>query len=153
MYKLPQDIFACIVKYAPLISIDLIVENNKGFFLLGKRKNQPAKGFYFVPGGRILKGETIKQAFKRISNEELGIDLKFKNAIFLGVYEHFYRNSFVSENIPTHYIVLAYKIKINNNLQNLPKEQHSHYKWFSKEEILESKDVHYYTKLYFKEAI
>jgi len=153
MQKLPENIFTCVVKYTPLISIDFIIENEKGFFLLGKRKNPPAKGFYFVPGGRILKGETLKQAFERISNQELGIKLNIEKAKFLGVYEHFYHNSFISEKVSTHYIVLAYKLKLINSLNNLPKDQHFNYKWFSRQELLESKEVHYYTKLYFKEAV
>ena len=43
--------------------------------LLGKRKNPPAKNFFFVPGGRIFKSELKKHAFKRILKNELGFSL------------------------------------------------------------------------------
>ncbi|MEG1251614.1 MAG: NUDIX domain-containing protein, partial [Citrobacter sp.] len=63
--ELPLDIFQTIVQNTPLISIDFIVKNERDEVLLGKRVNKPAKGYWFVPGGRIFKNETIFQAFKR----------------------------------------------------------------------------------------
>lgn len=53
---LSQEDFATVVRSTPLISIDLIVENERGEFLLGKRTNRPAQGFWFVPGGRVAEG-------------------------------------------------------------------------------------------------
>lgn len=41
---------------APLVSFDLIIRDPDGRALLRLRTNDPAKGFYFVPGGRILEG-------------------------------------------------------------------------------------------------
>jgi hypothetical protein len=40
---------------APLVSIDLIIRDNADRVLLGLRNNEPAKGYFFVPGGIILK--------------------------------------------------------------------------------------------------
>ena len=60
----------------PLISIDLLVQNEHGEYLLGLRNNRPAQGYWFVPGGRVLKNETLDGAFKRLTFEELGIELK-----------------------------------------------------------------------------
>ena len=54
-----------VIKHTPLVSIDLIVRNGKDQILVGLRTNEPAKGFWFVPGGRILKNERITEAFKR----------------------------------------------------------------------------------------
>ena len=56
-----------IIDATPLVSVDLIIENRLKQILLGKRVNRPAQGYWFVPGGRILKNETIKDAIKRIS--------------------------------------------------------------------------------------
>ncbi len=148
MGKLPLEIFKCIVNYTPLISIDLIVENKYGQLLFGKRINEPAKGYYFVPGGRILKDETLTEAFRRITYEELGKSFAIEKAKFIGVYEHFYNNSFVGDEISTHYIVLAYKIKLDKNLE-LPNYQHENYKWLTKEEIIKDKEIHPYSKAYF----
>jgi len=149
-------IFECVVRNAPLISIDLIVETKGELFLLGKRKNPPAKGFFFVPGGRILKSERLELAFKRIVRAELNIPFSINEAKFLGVFEHFYNENFLgNENFGTHYIVLAYHIKLSHsiNLKKLPQEQHEIYSLFKKSEILSNNMVHPYTKIYFKEVL
>lgn len=61
--KLDQSLFKTIVANTPLISIDLIIRNESGMALLGQRLNQPAQGYWFVPGGRIFKDENFSQAF------------------------------------------------------------------------------------------
>ena len=63
---LTQDTFKTIVASTPLISIDLLVLDPQNNVLLGKRVNRPAQGFWFVPGGRVLKDESIEQAFIRL---------------------------------------------------------------------------------------
>ncbi|HFO3809399.1 TPA: GDP-mannose mannosyl hydrolase, partial [Escherichia coli] len=87
-----------VVRYAPLISIDLIIENEYGEFLLGKRCNRPAQGYWFVPGGRIYKNETFKQAFCRITEKEIGVKIDIKLGAFYGVWQHFYKDNFSTEN-------------------------------------------------------
>ena len=145
---LDEEKFKCVIKYAPLVSIDLIVKNRDGKVLLGRRKNRPAKDFLFVPGGRILKGETIVEAFKRITLTELGREVSFSVAEFMGVFEHFYEDSFFGIDITTHYVVLAYKLMDLDNLK-LSDSQHTEYIWLSTKEILGREDVHQYTKAYF----
>ena len=49
---LSDDDFAHIVRYAPLVSIDLIVRDLEENVLLGLRANEPAKNTYFVPRRR-----------------------------------------------------------------------------------------------------
>lgn len=53
-----DDEFAHIVRLAPLVSIDLIIRAAKQNVLVALRTNEPARGVYFVPGGRIRKDET-----------------------------------------------------------------------------------------------
>jgi colanic acid biosynthesis protein WcaH len=53
--RLNDDTFKTIARNAPLISIDLIIRDASGRVLVGMRTNEPAKGFYFVPGGAIRK--------------------------------------------------------------------------------------------------
>ncbi|HAT2422693.1 TPA: GDP-mannose mannosyl hydrolase, partial [Citrobacter freundii] len=76
-----------VVRSAPLISIDLIIENEDGEFLLGKRCNRPAQGYWFVPGGRIYKDETFKEAFSRITEKEIGVNLDIKLGTFYGIWQ------------------------------------------------------------------
>jgi colanic acid biosynthesis protein WcaH len=148
--QLGHDQFAEVVKKTPLVSIDLIVNDDRGRILLGLRKNEPAKGYWFVPGGRILKDERIPQGFERITRNELGIRLPYEDAKFLGVFEHLYPNNFTeNQNFSTHYVVLAHRIEINKDSLNLPNDQHSKYKWLALEAICKDRKVHPYVKAYF----
>jgi hypothetical protein len=63
--------FLHVVHGSPLVSIDLIARRPDGAVLLGYRRNRPAQGFWFVPGGRILKGERMAEALVRILWREL----------------------------------------------------------------------------------
>ena len=72
-----------VIKKTPLVAIDLILKNNLNEVLLGLRNNEPAKNFWFVPGGRILIRERISDSFQRIVREELGTNLSFNDATFL----------------------------------------------------------------------
>ena len=57
---LSKSDFSIVISKTPLIAIDLCIVKDKKI-LLGKRINPPAKDFFFVPGSRILKDETIKK--------------------------------------------------------------------------------------------
>lgn len=140
--------FTDLIENAPLVSLDLIVRQREGI-LLGKRVNRPAQGYWFVPGGRIYKNESLAEAFSRIALKELGIHSRLDQALFKGVYEHFYADSFVSETISTHYIVMAYEINAPVDSENLPLSEHLQYAYFDVTQLLSSGDVHTYTKNYF----
>ncbi|EJG0972888.1 GDP-mannose mannosyl hydrolase [Vibrio parahaemolyticus] len=143
------NIFKTVVASTPLISIDLVVKSSEGKVLLGSRKNRPAKGFWFVPGGRILKDEKLDVAFQRLTRSELGEAFALSKADFIGVYEHLYEDNFSGEPFSTHCIVLGYELIWKGELSDLPLEQHSRYQWWDVNELLTSKDVHCNTKAYF----
>lgn len=145
---LPLDTFKTVIASTPLISIDLVVKNSQEQILLGKRMNRPAQGFWFVPGGRVLKDEQLDVAFERLLMSELAIDKQ--NAKFLGVYQHFYTDNVTEDDFSTHYIVLAYEIIFNGSDSKLPVSQHNEYHWFSQAELLKNNEVHLHTKWYFQ---
>lgn len=70
---LTDETFRTVLASTPLVSIDLVVENSAGEILLGQRLNRPAQGFWFVPGGRIQKSESLDAAFRRLTRGELGL--------------------------------------------------------------------------------
>lgn len=153
---LDDKVFKTVVEAAPLVSVDFIVERNNKF-LLGRRINKPAQNYFFTVGGRVNKNETIKNAMSRIAKDELNIELFGSisprgvklNPRFMGVFEHFYDDG-IYEKVSTHYINLAYKLKVGNVL-NLPTKQHNQYQWFSIDKLLESEQVHKNVKDYFKD--
>jgi colanic acid biosynthesis protein WcaH len=153
MSALSSQDFLHIVKHTPLVSIDLIIVEPAGHILLGKRINSPARGYWFVPGGRIRKDEKFADAFTRIAMNETGLDVSIDKAEFMGVYEHIYpgENYTNEAGFGTHYIVNAYRIMVDTKLHRLPREQHTDYWWASENEINYSPNVHQNTKNYFND--
>ena len=147
---LPLDTFKTIIQHTPLVSIDLVVENEQGEILLGCRNNRPAKGYWFVPGGRILKDESLAAAFKRLTLHELGKELCLSDAQFIGPFEHFYTDNVTTEAFTTHYVVLAYRLSVNASELNLPLDQHSRYAWMTIDHLLAHEKVHRHTRWYFE---
>ena len=151
--KLNYEDLAEVVRLAPLVSIDLIIENSKGQVLVGMRNNEPTKGFWFVPGGRILKNETIAEAFERVSKAELGLDANYNDAEFVGAFDHIYDTNFAQQQgFGTHYVVLAHRIKLNDEVDITADDQHSELLWLDKNELLNNEKVHPHTKAYFQQA-
>lgn len=148
MSFLEKGVFTTVIDSTPLVSIDLLIENSNGEVLLGYRNNRPAKGYWFVPGGRILKDESMNEAFKRLTLAELGSVVERKDAVFLGPYEHFYTDYVFGEGVSTHYVVLGYKIVCDLDISALPSVQHNDYQWFTKSEMLASDTVHKHSKWY-----
>ncbi|MDQ6954218.1 MAG: GDP-mannose mannosyl hydrolase [Mariprofundaceae bacterium] len=145
---LSKDIFKMVIEHAPLFAMDLVIINDEEKILLGKRSNNPAKGFWFVPGGRVFKNESLDQAFRRISSNELGVALKRSNGTFLGLFEHFYDDSVFGSGISTHYINATHALRANIDLANLPQSQHQEYVWMSVNEMQKNDDVHQYSKVF-----
>ena len=140
-----------IIEATPLVSIDLIIRNPSEKVLLGKRINRPAKGYWFVPGGRIIKNETIVHALKRISLTEMGQDLSTEAHSLLGAYDHIYEDNFLNvDGINTHYVVLAFSILLQQEIDVNPDEQHSDLQWWEIDKLLKDPTVHHNTKAYFR---
>lgn len=147
---LTNNEFKEVIKLTPLVAIDMIFEyNNK--ILLGERKNEPAKGYYFIPGGRILKNETLDEAFNRLSFIELGIKLNKEDFKFHMNTQHIYDNNFFNNDFNTHYICLCYKHKLSNeNFKNINlNNQHNGVVYMDISELLKYDLVHVNTKKYF----
>lgn len=148
--RLSEDDFLTVVSHTPLISIDLVVRNRAGEVLLGLRKNEPAKGYWFVPGGRIYKGERLENALHRICREELGHIGGGEHPAFIGIFEHFYDTNFAQRpGVTTHYIVLGYQLSWTSEDMSFNRAQHHAYQWVDVETLLARDDIHPNTKMFF----
>lgn len=83
--RLPSREYRAILRRVPILCVDGIIVNRRGQFLLVKRRNEPFQDRWWVPGGRVLKGETLERAFRRKMREELGIPVKILGPV--GYYE------------------------------------------------------------------
>lgn len=151
--RLDPESFARVVEDAPLVSIDLVIRDSSERILIGLRGNEPARGWWFVPGGRIRKNESVADAFVRISMAELGLTRSLNDARFLGYFENFYAtNPSGTKGSGTHYVVLAFEIRVEETNLTLPDEQHGQWRWQDFRALLEDERVHHYTKDLAREA-
>lgn len=137
-----------VIGLTPLVSVDLVVRNDKEEVLLGYRTNRPAKDCWFVPGGRINKNERLQNALKRISLAELGLALEKGDLI--GAFDHIYDDNFRGvEGVGTHYVVVAVACRLPRGASIAADAQHSEMRWWPVDELLAHPQVHPNTKLYF----
>jgi len=85
MSLIPVDRYKKILEDLPIYCVDIIIKNDQEEYLLIKRKNEPKKGEWWVIGGRVLKGETAKEAVIRKVQQE--VNLKVRDIKPIGFYE------------------------------------------------------------------
>lgn len=148
---LPASIFEQVIRFAPLVSIDLIITDRDDKVLLGERLNRPAKGYKFVPGGHIRKNEKLNEALNRISMDEIGCEVLSPG--LLGIYDHIYDDNYFNDiEFNTHYVVLAIHARMPNQEPeeaDQSSKQHSEYCWLSVNDLLADSTVHQNVKNYF----
>ncbi|WP_251342882.1 GDP-mannose mannosyl hydrolase [Haloplanus halophilus] len=105
---IPDDDWRTIVANVPIPSVDLVVRHDGGV-VLGRRENAPARGEWFVPGGRVRKGERLADAVHRIAEAELGVDVRIEDR--LGAYEHLYDESEVPDVDSKHYLAVGFVVR------------------------------------------
>jgi colanic acid biosynthesis protein WcaH len=116
MTLIPDEAYKAILAAIPILCVDIVVKDQEGRFLLVKRARHPLKGKWWVPGGRVLKGETISQAASRKILEELGVEAEISES--LGYYEgHFRENEMgVPSGVHTVSIVVLANL-LSDNIQ------------------------------------
>ena len=140
--------FKTVIENTPLVSIDLCLVCD-GQVLLGRRNNDPLNGEWFTPGGRIHKNETWQDALLRIAEVELGLsDIAVEGFALMGVWDHFYSNSALDQNIPTHYVNLPHYAEFKSKPQIALDDQHGEFKWFDLAVVSNDEKSHRYMRNY-----
>lgn len=144
--------FVQLIDAMPLVSVDLVLIRNGREVLVGMRTNRPAQGCWFVPGGRILKGEPIARARERIIRRELGPQVPLEGWALIGGYDHFYPDNFAGvPGVSTHYVVLAHRLDVLGDGPALEADaQHERLVWMPIEAALSDPRVHENTKAYLR---
>lgn len=143
--NIPEEEWATIVSNVPIVSVDLVVLVDKGV-LLGTRRNKPAKGEWFVPGGRVKKHERLREAVHRVARDELGVEVEIVNE--LGAYEHFYNTANVKNAEGKHYLANGFVVRVSENEFNLD-DQHGEVRIFDPKNL---PDLHPYVRAYLEDA-
>jgi len=140
--------FKIVIENTPLVSIDLCLVFG-GQLLLGKRTNEPLKGEWFTPGGRIHKNETWQDALLRVAEVELGLSgIAVEGFSLMGVWDHLYNNSALDQNISTHYVNLPHYAEFKSRPQITLDDQHGDFKWFDLSVVAKDEKFHLYIRNY-----
>ena len=124
--------FRFYINPAPCVSV--IIEDEQGAIMLVKRKQDPKKGYWDLPGGFINPGENVSSAAQREMKEELGVDIEIEK--FLDGYHDVYLYQEVLR--PTIGIALVAKITSGSPK---PTDDITEYKFFPKDEILKQEQA------------
>ncbi|RLI30286.1 NUDIX hydrolase, partial [Candidatus Bathyarchaeota archaeon] len=71
-------------KRLPRIAVDVVIVRKDGSIVLIKRKNEPFKDHWAIPGGFVEYGERVEEAAIREAKEETGLEIRIKKLV--GVY-------------------------------------------------------------------
>lgn len=107
----------------------IILENSRGEILLVKRKFEPMKGFWDLPGGFIEIGESIEESSLREIKEELGIDISEVT------YFKSYPDEYLYQGINVKTLGITLVGKISDNAEINPADDVEEAKFYKKEDI------------------
>ena len=129
---LSSEIFNLIQKSVPITTVDLAIlrkKNNETEILLIKRKIYPEEGKWCLIGGRILKGEKMRDAIRRQAKRELGISVSVVSPWRDDVPIRVFSDS--KSDRQKHFICLFYPVFIKTGLVRKSGPEFSEAKWFN----------------------
>ena len=129
--KIPDAEYKKILENMPICCVDLVIENkNRALIIL--RGDEPDKGTWSIPGGRIYKREMLEEAVIRKAYEETGLKTKIKRKI--DVYETIFdKSQFNDLNSGVHTINIGFLVNSKEDNVRLDKTSLK-YRWISQVE-------------------
>jgi colanic acid biosynthesis protein WcaH len=117
---IPQVTYNAIVKCMPIVSVEALIVID-GALLFLRRNNEPAKGEWWFPGGRMRKDESLEEALRREIKEETGLEITAYR--FINVYSRVFPER--------HDITITYLCRCKKGNIRL-NDEHSEYGFFKK---------------------
>jgi colanic acid biosynthesis protein WcaH len=140
----PESTFGACLAHLPQVCVEIIVAHDGGV-VLARRTNEPARGEWFWPGGRLYKGERLDDAAHRIAREELGLAVTIERR--LGVHAHFWDQSSVEGADSRHTVNVVYLVSPEDGLDITLDTQHGDWRLLQSPEP----DLHEYVETYVSE--
>lgn len=106
----------------------LLIENDQGEILLIKRKYDPDKGKWDVPGGFVDQNENLELSTIREAKEELGVDIKELK------YLASYPDTYEYQKVTHHSLIFMMTAKIESG-EIKAQDDAEEYKFFSKDQL------------------
>lgn len=131
-----EELFKKFRELMPIASVDVLAVH-EGKLLLTLRNNEPGRDLWFVPGGRVRYGETLKEAATRKLEEETG--LAATKVEKKGAMSHFWPQA--------HYVTTFFRADVEDDGVRL-NDEHRDHRWISES----TEDLHPYIREMIEEA-
>lgn len=145
--KIPNKDYKKTLELIPICCVEFVTYyNNK--ILLVLRGEEPVKGEWWFPGGRVYKNERLEEAVVRKAYEEVGLNVQIERKI--GVYETmFEKGPFDDLKSGVHTVNVCFLVRpINDNIKVKIDKTSSNYKWIDRIE----ENLHPYIKEVLRDA-
>ena len=133
MMRIPDADYIQIQEMMPVLCVDVVIIH-QGKCLLLKRKNHPAKGKWWFPGGRMLKNETIEHAVKRKAAEEVNLQGQYLGILSIEETQFPQTGSMLCD---IHTVNICCKINSKRVLSIKVNEEHDGYVWVDRHEAVD----------------
>lgn len=116
----------------PLVGVGALIHDRKRRVLLIKRKFEPNKGKWSLPGGLLETGETLIEAGKREVREELGVEIEVER--LFQVSEEIIKDSEAKTRL--HFVLVDYLATLTPAGASITlNEESESFGWFGAEEV------------------
>ena len=131
---IPVEEYKKILENMPICCVDVVIRRGDNAVLLVKRRDEPAKGLWWFPGGRLLKKEQLEAAAVRKVAEETGLEIEIEKTI--GCYETIFDTGPLGIATGTHSINITFLANLCPDDQDLVEMDKTSlaFKWFKKSE-------------------
>jgi len=126
----------------PLVGVGALVHDREGRVLLIKRKFEPNKGRWSLPGGLLETGETLLEAGRREVKEEVGVEIEVEE--LFQVSEEIVRDS--EGKARFHFVLVDFLASLNPERATIALNEESESFVWSKPEEIKGMDVSENTK-------
>lgn len=121
-----QGLYDQILRMLPIPCVDVMVFDEDDKILLLQRKNEPAAGQWWFPGGRVFFGETREDAARRKLEEECGlVATRFQE---VGTFELFFNTA---PDACVHSITTLFKVQVVRESTVRLDHQSDEGRWFT----------------------
>jgi len=108
--------------------VRLIIKRGSTILLCADKENT----HYFLPGGHVEFGDTLKQTIYKEMNEELGLKIE---QIFDISYNTFVEQMYINHEKKHHELCMIFNANISENVEPVSLEDHIYFKWIDKNDI------------------
>jgi colanic acid biosynthesis protein WcaH len=128
--QIPTPEYQRIQAVLPILCVDAVIIH-EGCGLLLLRRNHPARGQLWFPGGRLHKNETIADAARRKALEEVSLDCEFQSILSIEETPFLRVDDMLTD---VHTVNICCHLTVTNMSKVVIDSHHEDYRWVGQEE-------------------